>query len=46
MWTWYALANNWFIAPMLLATGTALGIFVQEEARPAAHIERVKARPS
>jgi len=24
MWTWYALANNWFIAPMLLATGAAL----------------------
>jgi ABC-type uncharacterized transport system involved in gliding motility auxiliary subunit len=27
MWTWYALANNWFIVPMLLATGTALMAF-------------------
>jgi hypothetical protein len=24
MWTWYALANNWFIVLMLLASGTAL----------------------
>jgi len=27
MWTWYALSNNWFIALMLLANGTALIAF-------------------